>query len=175
MIIEVKGWQSSGKGLVTVACDLHHLRFDGYSPDEVYVNYKLLIPGVHCLKNQDMVQFCTDMVKKGYKHKLINITEADRVFPARYWQKIAQTEALLGMWQDEKLFNIVYYDVHAGTGVDVNLRNVRQMAMLPKYDKFHDLVNIHVINGLYGTEYDLVLPNVSKNIFPKYDRWEVID
>lgn len=175
MITSVRGFQGSGKGLSMVAADLEHLCFDGYSPDDVYVNYKLNIDGVHCLNNKQMVKFITDMVNEGLKHKLVNITEADRVFPARFWQRAEQTEALIGLWQDEKLFNIIYYDAHAGTGVDVTLRNVRQIAWLPQYDKYQDILNIHVINGVYGGEYDFEpITNCREKLFPYYYRWEVI-
>jgi len=158
-----------------VAADLEHLTWDGYRPDEVYCNFGLKIPGVHCLNNKAMVAFITDTVKRGLKHKIINITEADRVFPARYWQNREQTDALIGLWQDEKLFNLVYYDAHGGTGVDVTLRNVRQIAWIPKYNKAKDLIKVRVINGLYNREYNLIIPDVKKNVFPYYDRWQVIN
>jgi hypothetical protein len=172
MITSVRGFQSSGKGLSIVAADLDHLNFDGYVPDEVYVNYLLKIPGVHILDNKGMINFLTDMVKKGYEHKLVNITEADRVFPARFWQQNEQTNALIGLWQDEKLFNIVYYDAHAGTGVDVTLRSVRQIAWLPQFDKLANTLDVHVINGVTGDEYDMeTIEGVSEKLFPYYDRW----
>ena len=175
MITSVRGQQDCGKTASIVAADLEHMTWDGYRPDEVYCNFKLKVPGVNCLNNKQMVAFITDTVKNGIKHKIINITEADRVFPARFWQSREQTEALIGLWQDEKLFNLVYYDAHSGTGVDVTLRNVRQIAWIPKYNKAKDLIKVHVINGLYNREYSLVIPEVSKNVFPYYDRWEVID
>lgn len=172
MITSVRGFQDSGKGLAIVAADLDHLNFDGYKPDEVYVNYLLKIPGVHVLDNRGMIMFLTDMVKRSYEHKLINISEADRVFPARFWQQNEQTNALLGLWQDEKLFNIIYYDAHAGTGVDVTLRSVRQIAWLPRFNKFADTLDVHVINGVYGKEYDMAtITGVSGKLFDKYDRW----
>ena len=176
MITSVRGWQSSGKGLAIVAADLDHLRFDGYKPEEVYCNYSLLIPGVHILTNAGMIAFLKVAIKEKLRHKLINITEADRVFPARFWQRSEQTEALIGLWQDEKAFWNVYYDAHIGTGVDTILRSVRQIAWLPKYDKYNGILNVHVINGVYGKEYDMKpITNVPEKLYPWYDRWEMND
>jgi hypothetical protein len=149
---------------------------DGFRPDDVVVNYALKIPGCHCLTNKEMKVFIKRMVTTGIKHKIIGITEADRVFPSRFWQDREQSETLLGFWQDEKLFNDVYWDSHIGTDVDVMLRNTRQRAYVPKYDKLKDCINYTMIDGYTQRVYrGLRVLNVSKTVFPYYDRWEVID
>jgi hypothetical protein len=179
-IISIRGQQDTGKtalmtGFIIQILAIGQYRADGYRPDDVYVNFKLNIPGTHSLTNQEMRKFLLDMVKKGFKHKIIGITEADRVFPARFWQNREQSEALIGLWQDMKLFNIIFWDSHIGTSVDVMLRETRQVGMIPKYDKKNDCINFVILNGLYRRKIRRTLFNVSKTVFPFYDRWEVID
>jgi len=173
MITLIRNIQDSGKTASMVAAIRQHVLLDGYSPGEVYVNFGLKIDGAHCLNNKEMIAFLTKAMKSGIKHLIIGITEADRVFPARYWQKQDQTDALIGLWQDEKSFWLVYADAHSGTGVDVTMRSVRQIAWIPRYNKAKDLIKVHVINGCFAREYNLIIPNVSQTVFPYYDRWQV--
>jgi hypothetical protein len=174
VIISIKGIQDCGKTATMVACIREHLLCDGYKPEEVFVNFKLNISGVNCLTNANMKQFIRDMINHGYTHRIIGITEADRIFPARFWSNKEQTETLLGLWQDEKLFNIIYYDAHIGTSVDLVLRQTRQMSLIPKYNKRLNRIRVLFINGLFQKEYYKVIENVSEKVFPYYNRWEVI-
>ena len=181
MISSIRGMQSTGKTALEVAFIRRILEHgqkwpDGYRPEDVVVNYALKIPGCHCLSNLEMRQFIKQMVTKGIKHRIIGITETDRVFPARFWQDREQSETLLGFWQDEKLFNAVFWDAHIGTNVDVMLRETRQRAYIPKYDKFNDCISYTMIDGYTQKIYrGLRVLHVSKTVFPFYDRWEVID
>jgi len=181
MISSIRGQQDTGKTALMVAFIKRLLingqRWpEGYRPDDVIVNFALHIHGCHCINNKEMKDYIRKTVKTGIKHKIIGITETDRVFPARFWQDKEQSETLLGFWQDVKLFNQVYWDAHIGTGVDVMLRDTRQRAYIPKYDKFKDLINYTMIDGYTMRIYKgLRVLNVSKTVFPYYNRWEVID
>jgi len=180
MISSIRQIQDKGKTALQVAFILRLLIngqnwSDGYRPDDVVVNYGLKIPGCHCLNNDQMRAYIKKTVKQGIRHKIIGITEADRVFPARFWQDKEQSETLLGFWQDVKLFNQVFWDSHIGTSVDVLLRDTRQRAYIPDYDKFHDLIKYTMIDGYSMKIYKgLQVLHVSKTVFPYYDRWEVI-
>lgn len=175
MIASARNIQDTGKTAVCVGLLRYDLKFNGYVPDEAYVNYSLRIPGVHRLTNEQMVEFLKNMVKKGEKHKLIHITEIDRMFPARFWQDKEQTKALLGLWQDMKMFWKVYWDSHIGSSVDILLRETRQLAIVPHgYNKERDEIPFTIINGLYRKRVHKVLCNCSRLVFPLYDRWEGI-
>lgn len=180
MISSIRQIQDKGKTALQVAFILRLLFSsqkwpDGYRPDDVIVNYALKIPGCHCLNNQQMREYIKKTVTTGIKHKIIGITEADRVFPARFWHDKEQSETLLGFWQDVKLFNQVFWDSHVGTSVDVLLRETRQRAYIPDYDKLRDCINYTMIDGYTHKVYKgLRVLNVSKSVFPYYDRWEVI-
>lgn len=182
MISSIRGQQDTGKTALQVGMIRRLLLNgqkwpDGYRPSDVVVNYRLKnIDGALCLNNNEMRAYIKKTVKTGIKHKIIGITEADRVFPARYWHDKEQSEALLGLWQDVKLFNQVFWDSHIGTSVDVLLRDTRQRAYIPKYDKKKDCINYIMIDGYTMKVYKgLRLLHVSKTVFPYYDRWEVID
>ena len=176
MIASARNIQDTGKTATCVGLLRYDLKWNGYIPDEVYVNYELRIPGVHCLSKEKMIAFLMDMIKGGKKHKLIHITEADRLFPARFWQDKKQTEALLGLWQDVKMFWKVYWDSHIGSSVDILMRQTRQLAIVPHgYEKTTDEIPFTIINGLYRKRVHKVLCNCSRLVFPLYDRWAGIE
>jgi hypothetical protein len=147
---------------------------NGYDPKEVVSNIKLEIPGTHNVNNDVLKKFVLSMVGKGLKHKIVLIDEADRVFPARFWQNQDQTLALVGLWQDVKMFNWILWTAHKGTGVDVILRSVTQIGIVPKYDKLRDMIKFRVYNGIYERKFDMACPNVSVTVFPYYHRWDPV-
>lgn len=177
MIIGIRAFQDQGKtalaiGIIQELCLRH-----GYAFNEVVGNlmFKFPVePGPESVNNAQMRQYIRNMVQKGLQHKIVLIDEADRVFPARFWQQSGQTEALIGLWQDYKLFNTVIWTGHAGTGVDLVLRQVTQIELIPKYNPATDSIPFEIYNAIDGVVDDDELQNVSKNIFPYYDRWEVI-
>jgi hypothetical protein len=174
MIIGIRNWQDTGKTALAVGTIIELLMFHGYEPDEVIANIMLKIPGTHSVNNAQMKQYIKAMIARGLKHKVILVDEADRVFPARFWQDRAQTEALLGLWQDVKCFHNVIYTAHTGTSVDINLRNTTQVELEPKYEAKKDRIPFRIYNALKGIVYDDCVENVSKRIFPFYDRWEIV-
>ena len=110
MIWAIRGFQDKGKTALAVGIILELCSHYGFAYDEVVANIPLLFPvekPPHSINNIQMKKYVLDMVTRGLKHKILLIDEADRVFPARFWQKEGQTEALIGLWQDYKLFNYV--------------------------------------------------------------------
>lgn len=174
MNIGIRGMQSKGKTALMVAVIRELLMFGGYSPDDVAVNFLLRIEGTHSLTNNQMRQLVHKMVTRGLRHKIIGITEIDRLFPARFWQQKEQTEALVGLWQDEKLFNYILWDAHIGSGVDLMLRETMQQELLPEINKPADLIRFVVVDTLEFKTHREVCRNISTEIFPYYDRWEAI-
>jgi hypothetical protein len=180
MEISIRGIQDSGKTAIMTGMILRQLArglkwSKGYRPSDVHANYKINIDGVHLYSNDGIVNYLYESFRKGVRHDIIAITEADRVFPSRFWQDKKQTEALIGSWQDFKLFRILYWDAHIGTGVDVILRDTRAKAIVPNYIKSDDAIYYGVADRLTMRVYTgMAFRNVSKTIFPYYDRWEII-
>jgi hypothetical protein len=102
----------------------------------------------HYVRNRQMVQFVKAMVTKGLKHRIILIDEIDRVFPHRFWQDQEQTEALLGLWQDEKLFNWIIGTAHLGLGIDKQIRESMQVEVITETGIKGKTVNCIVMNAL---------------------------
>lgn len=178
MILGIRNWQDTGKTALGVGTIEELVFRHGYGFDEVVANIDLkfpVFPRPLCVNNDGMRSYVKKMVEQGVKHKIIFIDEADRVFPARFWQRPEQTNALVGLWQDYKLFNYIIYTAHRGTGIDVILREVTQIELEPEYDSKNDCIPFTIYNGLDGIVSDDCLLNVSKNIFPYYDRWEVVN
>lgn len=175
MIVGIKAFQDKGKTALAVGTMLELCAHHGYAYDEIIANIPLKFPvdnKPHCLNNAQMRAFIKRMVLEGIQHKIIMIDEADRVFPARFWQKPDQTEALIGLWQDYKLFNYFIWTGHAGTGVDLVLRQVTQIELEPEYNPKTDEIPFIIYNAVDGFVSNDCLVDVSKNIFPYYDRWE---
>jgi hypothetical protein len=154
MIYIFKGRQRQYKTTTMVGAVLWYVLNGGYKTSEIYSNVRLYhdngeeLTEYHYLNIALMRQFVREMVERGYTHKLIVIDEIDRVFPHRFWNKYQQTEALLGLWQDEKLFNIVFGTTHVGKGIDLILRECMQFEIFTKYDKRRRAVKLVVIDNL---------------------------
>ncbi len=174
MIYGIKGWQDKGKTALGLIAAKKLIISHGYSPADFVGNLHVNWPGAHCLTNPQMVKFVKALVSRGLKHRIIFLDEVDRLFPARFWHNREQTEALIGLWQDEKLFNQVIFTAHKGTATDVILRECTQIEVEPDYDEKSDCIYFTVYNLVDGLCYDDVAENVSKTIFPDYDRWEII-
>lgn len=178
MIVGIRAFQDKGKTALAVGAIMELCARHGYAYDEIVANLHLKFPvdnQPHCLNNIQMRQYVRSMVTHGLKHKIVLMDEADRLFPARFWQQREQTDALIGLWQDYKLFNYIIYTAHEGTSVDIVLRQVTQIEINPEYDIRNDCINFTIYNQVDGFVDDDCLVNVSKNIFPYYDRWEVIE
>lgn len=175
MIYMIRGRQSKGKTALAVATVKELILFHGYNYSEVVANILLPNwPGSHSLSNHQMKAYVKSMVTKGLKHKIIILDEVDRLFPARMWHDADQTDALIGLWQDEKLFNHIITTSHIGTSTDIILMQCSQIELLPDYHKEWDSIEFTVINDLDGEVHQDGVDNVSERVFPDYDRWEVI-
>lgn len=175
MIVDIRAFQDQGKTALAVGTILELCAHHGYAYDEVVANIPLYFPvknKPHSVDNEHMRWYIRKMVTEGLEHKIVLIDEADRVFPNRFWQREEQTMALIGLWQDYKLFNYIICTSHAGTGTDLILRQVTQIELEPKYDIVNDCIPFRIYNEVDGFVDDDVLLDVSVNIFPYYDRWE---
>lgn len=176
MNYSLRGWQDKGKSGLAILGSKELILHHGYMPHDVVCNLGLNWPNCTCLNNAQMRVYVKKIVKEGVKHKIIIVDEADRVFPARFWHDREQTDALIGLVQDEKLFNHFFWTAHRGSGVDVLLRNATQIEIDvdPGYSAKDDCIYFTVYDQVDGIVYDDVAENVSRTLFPDYDRWKVI-
>lgn len=153
MIYIVKGRQRQYKTTTAVAIALwYHLH--GYALSEIYSTARLYhengeeLKDYHFLTIAEMRLFVRGMVEKHLQHLIVIIDEIDRVFPHRFWNRFEQTESLLGLWQDEKLFHILIGTMHVGKGMDLLLRESMQVEIFTKYDKVNHVVNLVIVDVL---------------------------
>ncbi len=189
MLIGSKGAQGKGKTLTMVGLVLVLWQTGGYKPEEFFGNVSILLPGFH---------WCAEPVgcaEKGYhripdkatfrefiryvfdsdrRHLVIVADEIDALYPSRFFKDRAQTEELLNLWQDEKRFLMFLYTCHLGTSIDTIIRKATQIVVIPDYSRETDSVDLFVINNLDLETHEDAFLNVSKLLFPLYDRWELI-
>lgn len=179
MIYIIKGRQRQYKTTTMVAAALYYHTVVGYKVEEIYSNIRLYhengeeLAGYHYLTIREMRLFVREMVERGYTHKLIIIDEIDRVFPHRFWNKFQQTEALLGLWQDEKLFNIILGTTHVGKGIDLLLRESMQFEVFTKFDKIRRVVKLVVIDNLNHRLFKSTMPAVGL-VHKLFNSWEPV-
>ena len=190
MITGIIAIQDRGKTLLGVAMSTK-LQRDGY---KIISTVALpLIPHTQ-VSIADMKNHLTNMVDPSKRRIVYFVDEINRVFPARGWQHKTQTDALAGLWQDEKLdiqliytahtkkdpFKMVAMNKNVGellddemTGIDKMVREATRMVIYPMYQEKWDLIDLLVHDYRYDCTYTTTLYNAS-DWFSSYDRWAVV-
>lgn len=174
-VIGCKAQKGKGKTLTMIATAVEYVRNGGYSWSECIGNVSLqtVEDGYLCLNNEQMREYVSTMYDQQLRHKIILLDEIDRVFPARFFKNDSQTEALIGLWQDEKAFHKILYTTHLGKSTDKIIRDSTQILLIPDYIRELDMIDITVINGDELKVGRKVIRNVSR-LFWIYNRWEFI-
>ncbi len=147
-----------------------------YEPSEVVANFKLTnMPGYICLNNQGIRNYLKAMIQQGLRHKIIMLDEIDRVYVARFFGDRKQTEELVGLWQDEKLFNHILYTEHMGDCTDKIIRDSTKCWVYPEIDKENDLI---IANAFYEDgipdNFEHCWTYKFSHVITQYDRWQII-
>lgn len=179
MIYLVKGRQRKGKTTVAIGIALWYHLNANYPTSDIVSNVTLYKPNGEELREYKRVDiagmrlFVREMVTKQHRHKILIIDEIDRVFPHRFWNMFQQTETLLGLWQDEKLFNVIIGTAHIGRSVDLLIRESMQIEVFADLDKFTNTVNLVVINALDQEIYDDCMFN-ARLVQDLFNSWEPV-
>lgn len=176
MIHIIKGRQRKGKTTLLVGkvldLNIHGRAQPGepvykYPLSSIYSNLRLYrpdgseLPEYHYMKNKEIRQFVKTMVEDGLHHIIIIVDEIDRVFPHRFWNSKEQTEALLGLWQDEKLFVEFFGTAHIGKGIDLIIRESMQFEYIVlELNRKANRLYYKVINILDRRVYDGTMYNL---------------
>lgn len=180
MIVRVAHAQREGGTAVIIGAALWLMAHGIYKPQNVASNQTILIHGVGGFtdeelsegkgryKNVQIKEMLRAMVKEHLTGKLFILAEADNLFPPRFWHDKSQTEALIGVQQDEKMGNSIWYDCHL-RGVDVLLDSATQIEIICRYRREHDRIDCEV-TWLHDMKphKSMQIDNVSKAIFPYF-------
>lgn len=174
MNIGFKAPPDFGKTSLAVHHVLYLLSFGGYRPEEVISTVKILVPGCEYVDGDGMMKFLQVMVARKLRHRIVLIDEADGIVSHRFWSDKVQTKALLGMWQDVKLFNWILWTGHLGGSVDLLLRECTHITIIPVYDKESGNTRAWVIDNFSLRAYPVTYVGVKKSL-AFYDRWAPVD
>lgn len=178
MIILVKGLQGKGKTAWTVGRMVDLVLHHGYTFAECVGN-------VHCplfeqwgythLTNEAMRTYVAKLAREGIRHRVVICDEAARVFPHRLYTDKAQTETLIALWQDEKLFHQFLFTAQLGLAVDKLIRDAHQVTVIPNYDPSNrDEVRYTQIDQRYHTVQRNLVMRRHQWVHTLYDRWEFV-
>jgi len=168
VIVRVAHTQRKGGTATIVGIGLWLMAWGGYAPEDVCSNQTIRIQGVRKFTNQQLVHMLGVMVQEHLTGKVFLLAEADRTFPPRNWQDKKQTQALIGIQQDEKLRNWLVYDCHL-RGVDVLLDSATQIEIICEYRRRLDCIDLE-ITWLHDMREHVParIERVSEVIFPYY-------
>jgi len=155
VIYIIKGRQRVGKTTLSTGLCMYLVQVKGYKLKDLVSNCHFYLPDgselpeYQYLPNSSMKAYVRDMVKSGARNKIIHIDEIDRVFSHRFWSNKAQAEALLGLWQDEKLGDQIIGTAHIGKSIDNLIRECMQIEIIAlKRDVKRDIMTYGFINIL---------------------------
>lgn len=176
MIIGFKAWQDWGKTSLMVKTMLWLMAWGGYEPREVFSNVKVEIEGFQYRSSEGLAEALRVMSLKRVQHKVIGIDEADTVLSHRFWADKKQTEALLVLWKDIKMFNWFLWTAHRGPSVDVLLREATQVLVVPRYNRVTGNTKAGIIYSPNQISREAIFPNIRKLFEEKmYDRWAPVE
>lgn len=168
MITGIIGQQGAGKTL-TMCAKVHQQKLL-YPEYKIYSNVYFPYLDHKFMGNDEIRDWLTWALRTGQRGVLACIDEIDSVFNPRFWNNKEQTDALLHLWQDEKLGMWLFYTGHASLPADKIVRDATNELIFPHYDKSHNIVNLYVSNRRIQPPFKVVMKNASF-WWKMYDRW----
>jgi hypothetical protein len=167
------GGQDCGKtSLMVKAAIYDHYVLKYNHPGEQFGNLHLDLKHYTYLPSEGIIELMAVMLRRKWLHKCLYIDEADRVLSPYWWFKEEQQDAVLGSWQDIKMYNIIRYTTHFGD-VNIMLRRATQRVVLPHFFKDYDATLAKLIRPHDRWYTHRIMYKISQS-FNVYDRWEVI-
>lgn len=140
--------------------DLTCKLMSAYAPEDVYANFNIKIPGVHCLENKDLIEAVFQIKRNKERHKVILFDEVGQELKARESMNKVQTEYVSFAWQMPKRDIIQLYCSNPGNSADIILRLATCQTIVPSYHK-------EFINGMRAWEEDWIEAGIIYN----YELW----
>lgn len=145
------GLEGTGKTMFMVARVHVWAKLLKIQPDHIYSNVSLPRLGVKQTPQARIFELMKVMLKDKTP-KIFFISEADRVFPPRFWNDREQVDALLNLWQDRKNNTTFLYDSHVES--EKILRSVTKWFWFPRGpDMENDILQV---DGFYKPKMVLI-------------------
>ena len=106
-----------------------------YRPEDVYANFMIYIPGIHCLENKDLIEALFQVKRNKERHKIFLFDEVGQELRARESMNRVQTEAVTFAWQMPKRDITMLYCSNPGNSADIILRLATAQTVIPHYHK----------------------------------------
>lgn len=132
-VYEYCGIQRCGKSTMMVKDMVTRLIPVGYMPDDIFANYRIFIPGVHCLSTEQLIAEVFNMKELKVRHKVISFDEVGQFMLAREYKSKEQTGFVSFAWQMPKRDIVMQYASNVGNSADLILRDATWVTVLPKY------------------------------------------
>ena len=134
-IYEYCGIQRCGKSTMMIKDLVTRMIPAGYKPENVWANFRIKIPDVHCLETMELVEEVFKMKGEKLRDKVILFDEVGQFMVARGYGNKYQTDFVNFAWQWPKRNWVMQYASNVGNSADLILRDATWVTILPKY--FH--------------------------------------
>ena len=131
-IYEYCGIQRCGKSTLMVR-DLVEKLLREFKADNVFANFRLLIPGVTALNNSGMLDAIMETKRKKARDRVFLFDEVGQELKARSYGNSAQTEVVSFAWQMPKRNIVLAYCSNVGNSADIILRDATWQTIMPRY------------------------------------------
>lgn len=167
------GGQDCGKtSLMVIDAIYDHYVLGHNKPGEQFGNLHLDLKNYTYLPSGGLLELMKVIIQKKWVHKCLYFDEADRTLMPYKWFDDELQDAVVGCWQDVKMYNIIRYTTHYGD-VLIMLRRATQRVIVPHYFKEFDTTLCKLIKP-HDHTVTIKQKNHISQAFPVYDRWEVI-
>ena len=150
-----------------------------WQPDQVYANFSVFIPGVHCMKNKTLIETILEFKRDEVRDKIILFDEIGQELRARSYKEKEQTEVASFVWQMPKMNILLMFASNPGNSADVILRDGAWYTIMPKYHYVNegrdDYITAHVIDN-YGCRIlgPYQIPDI-REYQELFDSWEPVN
>lgn len=153
-LYEYCGKQRSGKSTLMVRdCVKKLVAVGPWKMSDVYCNFTVFHPEVHCLENKALLRTIMEFKAKDVRDKIIMLDEAGQELKARGYMDKEQTEVVSFCWQMPKMNIVLLWCSNPGNSGDVILRDATGHTVMPQYHegrtRAEDYITAHIIDN-YG-------------------------
>lgn len=174
-IYEYCGVQRCGKSTMMVK-DIVNKLLPVYKPEDIVCNFKVFIPGIKMMENEELTEYILEIKRKKERHKVICFDEAGQQFMARGYSSKVQTEIVTFCWQMPKRDIVLMYGSNIGNSADIIMRLATWVIVMPKYFINGGVENAYIKSNIIfrldgRVMRDLITPNVYQyqKLFNSYE------